>query len=484
MDRVVAVVVKVMVAWARLIAIMPFTRRKVNYWSKGAKLKILLVGYNGARNTGADVRVAAIVDQLEEMYEKDRIEISVMTLDIDNFKGYFKPYINLIKFSSIFFFDVLKACSNHHVAILCEGSTLKSKFANALTLFYCETAGIMKAQRKPCIAYGSEAGEMEPFLKKVVQKLFSEVYFIARTQNSLETVQALGIKGHRGTDTAWTFVASDKGNKVFTELYKKGWDGKKPLIGVAPINPFWWPVKPSLWKYFISFVTGNRDLQFQKWYFFSWSKDRKHRYEKYLTELAKAINEQVYMNETHVVIIGMEQLDEAACLRLAELLDQPASILLSREHDGFELAKILQSLSLLITSRYHACVLAMDASVPTVAVSMDERLDNIIEELGYTKEILCSVNDPDLAYRIRMAIEFLESHSKSVRAKTEEQVAEYLLTMQSMGNFLRAYIAQVFPTYEEARYTTVFEHLREEISGNGALQSCATLEDGEFFHEA
>ena len=30
-------------------------------WEPGKKLKILLVGYNGARNTGSDVRVAAIV---------------------------------------------------------------------------------------------------------------------------------------------------------------------------------------------------------------------------------------------------------------------------------------------------------------------------------------------------------------------------------------------------------------------------------------
>ena len=30
---------------------------KFEIWSPGEKLKILLVGYNGKRNTGADVRV-------------------------------------------------------------------------------------------------------------------------------------------------------------------------------------------------------------------------------------------------------------------------------------------------------------------------------------------------------------------------------------------------------------------------------------------
>lgn len=33
-------------------------------WHPGQKLKLLLVGYNGARNTGADARVVALVGQL------------------------------------------------------------------------------------------------------------------------------------------------------------------------------------------------------------------------------------------------------------------------------------------------------------------------------------------------------------------------------------------------------------------------------------
>lgn len=34
-------------------------------WKPGDKLELLLVGYNGARNTGADARVAAIVRQIK-----------------------------------------------------------------------------------------------------------------------------------------------------------------------------------------------------------------------------------------------------------------------------------------------------------------------------------------------------------------------------------------------------------------------------------
>ena len=50
-------------------------------WKEGEKWKILLVGYNGARNTGSDVRVAAIARQLQELFEEDPVSITVMTLD-------------------------------------------------------------------------------------------------------------------------------------------------------------------------------------------------------------------------------------------------------------------------------------------------------------------------------------------------------------------------------------------------------------------
>ena len=113
-------------------------------WEPGEKLKILLAGYNGMRNTGADVRVVAMVDQFYRLIGRDQIEIGILTLNIERTEAYFKPPTELIEFNSVFFKDLLKACKRYHIAVLSEGSTLKSKFSNALTLFFCEAAGIMK----------------------------------------------------------------------------------------------------------------------------------------------------------------------------------------------------------------------------------------------------------------------------------------------------------------------------------------------------
>ena len=241
---------------------------KFETWEPGEKLKILLVGYNGKRNTGADVRVAAMVDQFYRILGKDRVEIGILTLDIDNISVYFKPPTELIRFSSIFFKDLLKACKRYHMAVLSEGSTLKSKFANALTLFFCEAAGVMKKQGKPCIAYGSEAGAMDKLVQKVARKLCSETYFIARTEPSLKIINDMGLEGHLGTDTAWPFPPGDAAWAKKEIQDKTGWDGKKPVLGVAVINPFYWPVKPSLTRLTRSAITRNWDHHYEKWYFF------------------------------------------------------------------------------------------------------------------------------------------------------------------------------------------------------------------------
>src|SRR5207244_11671567 len=48
-----------------------------------------------------------------------------------------------------------------------EGSTFKSKFANALTNMMIGSLGIAAAQNKLSVGYGSEAGYMDPMIAKM-----------------------------------------------------------------------------------------------------------------------------------------------------------------------------------------------------------------------------------------------------------------------------------------------------------------------------
>ena len=65
MDRVLLFIIDLFVCLARFTKIL--AKAGIGHyeeWQPGEKLKILLVGYNGARNTGADARVAAIAREL------------------------------------------------------------------------------------------------------------------------------------------------------------------------------------------------------------------------------------------------------------------------------------------------------------------------------------------------------------------------------------------------------------------------------------
>ncbi len=440
MDHLVNSIVKFFVFLSRFAPVFSklglLHYRKPNGQEKDPRLHILLVGYNGARNTGSDVRVAEIARQIEERLGKDRAEISVMTLDEESIRCYFEEGIHLISINSIFFVPLFKACCENQAVVLCEGSTLKSKFANALTLYSCEAAGIMKNQHKPCIAYGSEAGEMDAFLTRTVRRLCKDTYFIARTQDSLKSIQDLGLKGHVGTDAAWKFDSSSCTGWAAEQLRKTGWDGDSSLLGVAPINPFWWPVKPSLPKWLRAKITGNHALQFQLWYFFSWSKQRKQQFEDYLDAIARSLNEFAAKYSCHVVILGMERLDQDACRKLKERLLAPVSTFLSSDYDGYKMAAVLRQLSYLVTSRYHAEVLSMDAQVPCVAVSMDERLDNIMQEMGMSRDQLFHADDRELYSELSTALEYLKSHQKQIGDKLGDQLKHYQNTLDEMGDFL------------------------------------------------
>ncbi len=440
MDHVINILVRFFVFLSRfapaLSKIGLLDYRSFEDLENDPKLHILLVGYNGARNTGADVRAAEIVRQLQERLGKDNAEISVMTLDEETVRCYFDDDVRLVHLGSIFFGDVFKACCANQAVVLCEGSTLKSKFANTLTLYFCEAAGIMKNQLKPCIAYGSEAGEMDAFLERTVRRLCSDTYFIARTQNSLDRIRSLGLKGRLGTDTAWEFDSAFYAPWAAEQLRQSGWDGTSPLLGIAPINHSWWPVKPSLLRWLRAGITGDHSLQFRLWYFFSWSNHRKQQFEDYLDAIAASVRSFAARHSCHVVVIGMEQLDADACDKMKSKLALPVSAFLSSDHDGYEMAAVLRQLSLLVTSRYHAEVLSMDAEVPCVAVSMDERLDNIMQEMGMLQHQLLHADDPDLPSKLTGALEFARSHQAQIKDRVGRQLARYQSMLDEMGDFL------------------------------------------------
>ncbi|MBR1633499.1 MAG: hypothetical protein IJ682_00395 [Lachnospiraceae bacterium] len=411
-------------------------------WSPEKPYRLLLVGYNGARNTGSDVRVAAIARQLKQLFGAEHIQITVMTLDAKSLSGYFDEDVTLLPFSSIFPWDLYRACCRHHAAILCEGSTLKSTFANALTLFMCEAASVMAGQKKPCIAYGSEVGQMEPFLEQAAARLCRDTYFITRTKASLFALQKLGLKGHTGTDAAWLYDRAIPAEDADRLLRQQGWDGKQPLLGIAVINPFCWPVRASLFKWLKGISANRLSGQYDKWYFFSDSPARRRAYRRYLHETARAVRSFLQKHDCFPVLIGMERLDEKACRALLGQLAHPVALFLSGDCTADVMTGVLHRLSILVTSRYHAAVLSMEHPCPIVAVSMDERLDGIMDELSLNQNYLFHVTDRRLGKKLYRALSVAYSDADAISRHLRREHARYQEKQDDIGHFLKQYIQE------------------------------------------
>lgn len=431
---------RVLCALIYLITALSGFSGKQEKWEPGKKLKVLLVGYNGARNTGSDVRVAAIARQVKALFGADKVQLTVMTLNSKSMEGYFDEDVELLEFSSFFPLDLLRACSRHHAAILCEGSTLKSTFANALTLFMCEAAGIMARQGKPCLAYGSEVGNMEPFLEKAAARLCRETCFITRTEGSLAALKKLGLHGHAGTDAAWNYDGAIGISEAEELLRCQGWDGVKPLLGLAVINPFCWPVRASLAKWFAGKLTGNLEGQYDKWYFFSDSPKRREACEAYIQSVAAAANAFIKENDAFPVLIGMERLDEKPCKALSAQLDRAGAMFLSGEYEASVMTGILRRLDMLVTSRYHAAVLSMKGACPIVALSMDERLDGILHELGLDGRYLLHTGEEGLDEKLSSAMKSAQVERDGIREKIQAALPGYQKKLNDMGIFMREYI--------------------------------------------
>ncbi len=411
---------------------------------KGQQLKVLLVGYNGARNTGADARVVALTQQLGQALETEDVELTVMTLDTDNVKGYFSESIRMWHFTTVFIFSLLKACSRHHVAILCEGSTLTPTFADALCVFFCEAAGIMQRQHKPCIAYGSEVGQLHGWLARLSRDLCRDTYFIVRTEESLRNLQALGLRGHVGTDTAWTFQSPEGEEWARQRLMEAGWDGQQPLMGVAPLNPYCWPVRPSVWRWLKAQLTRDFSLQYDKLYFFSDSPERRAGFERYLSAMAAAVNHYSQEHHAFVVILGMEQLDAGVCKLLEQRLGAPHAVFTSKTSNVFQMTGLLRQLNILLTSRYHASVLSMEHAIPIVAVSIDARLSGVMREVGLADNYLIQAGDHDLENRITTSLQRAEAHQQEIGEKIRHHLPHYKKQTMAMSQFFVSWLKEKF----------------------------------------
>ncbi len=410
-------------------------------WRPGEPLKLLLVGYLGTRNTGADVRVAEMIRQLRAIVGDERLELTLLTSDARLSAGYF-PGARQLLLPDLFVPFLAREVSRHHGVVACEGSMFKSKFSNALTTLMAGALGLAAAQNKLAIGYGAEAGAMDPPLRALVGRYCKRTLIVCRNEPSRRVLEELGVPTAPGTDTAWSFDPGPP-EPARARLRAAGWDGRAPVLVACPINPFWWPVRPRAARAVLDRLTGlGRETRYRSLYYHDYGPEDRARFERYLDALAAALGPFARERGAFVAVVGMERLDRAACEGLAARLGG-APTFVSDEHDMFTLVGLLWQATWLVSSRYHALVCSTAAGVPGVGVSMDERIENLLTDRGQ-RELCLEAGADDLAPRLTAALERLAGEREALGAAVRATLPRELERMGRMG--------QTFAAAAQARY--------------------------------
>jgi polysaccharide pyruvyl transferase WcaK-like protein len=432
-------------------------------WKPDEKLKLLFAGYNGTRNTGADVRVHEMLRQIERILGASNIDLSVMTQSFDLSRGYFGD-AKQVHLPDVFPPFLHREVRKNHGVVGCEGSMFKSKFANALTAMIIGALGIASAQNKLSVGYGAEAGAMDPFLQKMCKRYCSNSMIITRNIESQAVLGKLGVPTELGTDTAWTFepLGPEYGRKMLRDA---GWDGKTPLLAVCPINPFWWPVTPSLSKWIAHSVAGAYKKSYYRTIYFHRSGQKVDAaYEKYLSAMAGGVQEYRKTHPVFPVLVAMEMLDTDACERVAEKIGG-APVFPSDRFNMYELVSILRACDRMLSSRYHAIVTSMPGGVPSAGVTMDERIRNLMRERGH-EDLLMRVDDADLKDRIVTALHALDSRAEEIREGMRATVARNLQVMAKMGIYFEEQVARRYPEFPLRSGNLCWEEYLPPLSPN------------------
>ena len=337
-----------------------------------APLRVLLLGYTGAGNTGADLRTIETIRQLRALFADRPLALTVFVLggllDHPDLRS-----VDILSLGNDYLPDAIAQAIPHFDVVLnVEGSTYTSKFSDALAALLIGGVGLAAANGRVACAYGIDAGAMSERLSRFAGATAQGVDVVCRSRGAAERLRSLGLTVEEGADAAWDFRAADDARPALPPRYAV----------LCPNNPFWWPVQTDVRRALeLELAGASSALRYGPVSFHAWDDLRAARFDAYKRGFA-AIAEGLRRRGYAPVFVAMEQLDRAACEEIAALLPFEAPVL-ARGADSLDaVVGTLEQAQWVVTTRYHACVMAIANRVPVVGVSMDSRIDQLFAEHG------------------------------------------------------------------------------------------------------
>jgi polysaccharide pyruvyl transferase WcaK-like protein len=339
---------------------------------------VLLVGYNGANNTGAEALLLADIEDLRSVLGTG-VHLTVPTLNEANLRRYLRESatLRIVPIPPIFFPALRRLVHEHDLIVLVEGSAYMDTWTSVLLWYFLWATHCAHVMGKPCLAYAVDAGSMSSFNQRLTRSVASKTdVIITRSQGAADRLRSWGV-------TAPIEITADNALTFRPDPEDEGWpqrawpEAAAGMVGLAVVDFYLWPVVVRPW--------GRREDCYRWPYYFTRSEERR-RASEVLARGYAALADSIVNRGKAVALIAMEQLDEPLARDVQRRMAHKARVFSSREYNASQMTVLLRSLELLVTSRYHACVLSLAAQVPQLAVGHDLRLETIYRELGLADE--------------------------------------------------------------------------------------------------
>jgi polysaccharide pyruvyl transferase WcaK-like protein len=399
--------------------------------------KVLMMGYNGANNTGAEALLLSDIEDVRAVLGPDA-RLTIPSLNPTNLRRYVResPTLRIAPLPSVFPLELWRLVRQQDLVLLVEGSAYMDTWTSALLWAFLWVTHCAHQMKKPCLAYAVDAGQLRAFNQWLVRKVVSETdQVVVRSMAAAERLRRWGVSAPIVTtaDNAFTFQPDPADAGVLRRAWPAS-EVDRRVVGLAVVDFNLFPVVVRLW--------GKAEDCYRWPYYFSRSAARRRASDTLAAGYARLADAVVDNHDASIALVCMEELDERIATAVQDRMRQPerARVFSSRQLNASQMTQLLRELDVLLTSRYHASILSLAAAVPQLAVGHDLRLRTLYHELGLDA-LFFEPDDERLWTRLQDRIEGLLREPELVRPALERGYMEHLAAARRNRNLLREFVA-------------------------------------------
>lgn len=396
--------------------------------------KVLLLGYNGANNTGSEALLQMDIRDLRTLIPDAMI--TVPTLNEANLRRYVREddRLRIVPIPALYFGAIDRLVSQHDLVILVEGSTYMDTWGSVLLWAFLWGTACARRRNKPCLAYAVDAGQLKPLNQHLLgREPCQPDAVITRNEPAAERLRSWGVKApiEVTADNAFRYQPDPADHNWYIRDWPEAQNG---VVGLAVVDFSLWPVVMRPW--------GPKERCYRWPYHFSHSPARTRQSEELADGFAALADEITETYGRQVALICMEQVDEPLARRIHGRMRhaERARVFSAREHDASRMTVLLRSLDYLVTSRYHAAVLSLPAQVPQVAVGHDLRLADLHGEMGLNKEFFVTPSSRKMFSEIRERLAELAADRARITDSLQWGYREHLARATRNRELLRSFL--------------------------------------------